>query len=168
MNQQRRDSAWWRGNISLACSGNVQVYNNISVISSHLRMDGGSTDWEPFSHNTAIGAFGNKSGDMFGANYVFFNNLTYDVNNPTSNSICTENVSVEIAGTHGNLCAKNPLFLKAGSNFHLQSSSSAINAGTSVFGIPSIDLDGTARPDGAAVDIGCYEYTGAAPLRQPR
>ncbi|RKH60592.1 DUF1565 domain-containing protein [Corallococcus llansteffanensis] len=46
---------------------------------------------------------------------------------------------------------------QAGGNFHLASNSPAINAGSPTFA-PSIDLDGNARPAGAAYDIGAYEY----------
>ncbi|NQU17756.1 MAG: cadherin-like beta sandwich domain-containing protein, partial [Candidatus Saganbacteria bacterium] len=41
-------------------------------------------------------------------------------------------------------------------DYHLQSGSPAIDAGTST-GAPSIDLDGTSRPVGSADDIGAYE-----------
>ncbi|GEM_PF-5642835 len=50
----------------------------------------------------------------------------------------------------------DPRFVSS-SDFHLQSSSPAINAGVSV---PSVlrDLDGKSRPQGSACDIGAYEY----------
>ena len=45
-------------------------------------------------------------------------------------------------------------------DFHLQATSPAIDAGTNDFA-PEDDLDGVARPVGATVDIGPYEYGGA-------
>jgi hypothetical protein len=47
-------------------------------------------------------------------------------------------------------------------DFRLTSSSSAIDAGlnlnTADFSFVQTDLDGTARPQGAAYDIGAYEF----------
>lgn len=43
-------------------------------------------------------------------------------------------------------------------NYHLQSSSPAIDAGTSG-SAPAIDFDRTSRPQGSGYDIGAYEYT---------
>lgn len=44
----------------------------------------------------------------------------------------------------------------AAADFHLLAGGSAVNAGTSLFA-PSVDLDGVARPQGGAFDIGAYE-----------
>ena len=44
-------------------------------------------------------------------------------------------------------------------DFHLQAGSPAIDAGTNAYA-PDDDLEGAARPAGAAVDIGPYEYGG--------
>jgi hypothetical protein len=48
-----------------------------------------------------------------------------------------------------------------GGDYHLRSTSPAINAGTSSFA-PALDLDGRPRPIGAAFDIGAYEWGVAA------
>lgn len=63
-----------------------------------------------------------------------------------------------------NTITDNPDFFSASSDpsvadFHLQSTSSAINAGTSA-NAPSTDKDGIAR--NSQIDIGCYEYQSAA------
>ncbi len=42
-------------------------------------------------------------------------------------------------------------------DYHLQSSSPAINNGTAT-GVPAYDFDGGPRPIGSGYDIGCYEY----------
>lgn len=43
-------------------------------------------------------------------------------------------------------------------DFHLASGATAINSGTTIAGI-STDIEGTARPQGAAYDMGAYEYS---------
>jgi uncharacterized protein (TIGR03437 family) len=59
--------------------------------------------------------------------------------------------------THSIIAAPAALFVDAANNnYHLKSGSPAINAGTTVAGATD-DLDGIARPQGAAPDIGCYE-----------
>ena len=60
----------------------------------------------------------------------------------------------------------DPLFVRAGSDFHLQSGSPAIDAGTTISGIPAQDIEGTTRPQGPAWDIGAYEY-GSVDLDPP-
>jgi hypothetical protein len=56
----------------------------------------------------------------------------------------------------------DPLWVNAaGADFHLQAGSPAINAGTTVGGL-SEDFEGNAVPNGAAPDIGIYEYYGAS------
>jgi len=50
---------------------------------------------------------------------------------------------------------------QAAANFRLLMSAPARNSGTGSFGgssAPSIDLDGTPRPRGVAVDVGAYEF----------
>lgn len=48
------------------------------------------------------------------------------------------------------------LFVASGVDFHLLADAPAVNAGSSV-GAPSFDIEGRARPVGAAFDIGAYE-----------
>jgi hypothetical protein len=65
------------------------------------------------------------------------------------------------AGVNGNIQA-DPKFVDSGNgDFHLQSGSPAIDAGTSA-GAPSVDFDGLLRSDGR-IDIGAYEFGGVAP-----
>ena len=65
-----------------------------------------------------------------------------------------------------NLTGVNPLFVSAPSNFALQSSSPAINAGSAT-GAPSTDYKGASRPQGSGYDIGAYEYVSSTPTPTP-
>jgi len=57
----------------------------------------------------------------------------------------------------------NPNFVNPSNrDFHLQSSSPAIDQGSPV-DIPTVDFDGVPRPQGSGWDIGAYEYGGAPP-----
>jgi hypothetical protein len=61
-----------------------------------------------------------------------------------------------------NYVTANPSFVStSGLDFRLQSTSPAINIGSSS-GAPSTDYAGNTRPNGTAYDVGAYEYTGAS------
>ena len=61
----------------------------------------------------------------------------------------------------------DPRFVANGSDFHLQASSPAINAGTPPVSVPVItDYDGLFRPQGSVYDIGAFEYN-AGPVKLP-
>jgi hypothetical protein len=73
---------------------------------------------------------------------------------PGGSEICSE-----IIRSTG-VFASDPKFVNAASgDYHLQSGSPAVNAGTNA-GAPPTDKDGTPRPQAGRVDIGAYEIAG--------
>jgi parallel beta-helix repeat protein len=99
----------------------------------------------------------NANGGHTARNNIFYQNSSGGVNN-TSNHTLSNNLT------------SNPSFINAGAaNFHLQSGSSAINAGITV-GVVTTDFDAVARPQGAAYDIGAFEFVasgGGGPTGAP-
>jgi hypothetical protein len=82
------------------------------------------------------------------SNPVWTNNLVFG---NTTNYSATDQT-----GTNGNISA-DPMFVDAPTgNYRLQPGSPAINAGSPT-DAPTVDFDGTARPQGPAVDIGAFE-----------
>jgi len=66
------------------------------------------------------------------------------------------NYANEIKGT--NYIEADPQFVKSfGADFHLKSTSPAIDTGLSI-SAPYVDFDGIVRPSGAGYDIGAFEY----------
>lgn len=94
-------------------------------------------------------------------NTIAYNNTSLDFNDPGNltliNCSYTSSSSISSINTNTSPVTGDPLFTNAGSNdFTLQAGSNCINAGTST-NAPSDDLNGTSRPQGAGIDIGCYE-----------
>jgi hypothetical protein len=86
--------------------------------------------------------------------HIFRNNLTWknvrrDYNNPQP----TPQILVNNLFDTGDPKITNP----STNNFRLQSSSAAIDNGVAINGLTG-DSEGTLRPQGAAYDIGAYEY----------
>ena len=75
---------------------------------------------------------------------LFSNNITNYANDAT--------------GGPNDITGQDPLFVNAVNNdFHLTSSSPAIDAGTTS-GAPSTDFEGNTRPQGPGIDIGADEF----------
>ena len=89
-----------------------------------------------------IGIFG-------GTAAVVKNNIAYG-----NNSIINDGTGTSLS----NNLITDPKFVSLSNyDFHLQSTSPAINAGVSITEVTT-DIDGTPRPQGGAFDIGAYEY----------
>lgn len=134
-----------------------------------------------FYNNTCIDGvegFRNNSGSASFKDNIFYsagnNTSVYDTSSATvtgaNNLYYAASANIGGAKFSGDVTNKNPNFVAVGSsttqctgcNFNIQSTSAAKDAGVSTSPTVTTDLLGTARPQGAAFDIGAYEYAGTA------
>ncbi len=151
-NTDNKNTGTYRGDYYCQSSRNNTWVNNIGWADPAINRD-----------NTAMMDKGNVSGNSSVAN-IWANNIFYD--GTTQLSVATGD------GSSPTLTANftaNPLFVAPGisgtADFHLQSSSPAVDTGTAAYGLPERDLDGAARVSGRSVDLGCYEVVQAATHR---
>jgi hypothetical protein len=133
----------------------MKVYNNVFVGNGQ----NGIILWQSLNgvqiYNNILASNGKNgidSYDAHGSGVSISNNLYY------GNGSGAQNLSdggSNFTYTLGSMIQNNPLFVSA-TDYHLQSSSPAIDAGTAVSG--SQDYLGNPRPAGAGYDIGAFEY----------
>jgi len=103
---------------------------------------------------SGVSGYGIRNGGGMGTHNQFLNNIIY------GNVIETSGITA--TGT----IAADPQFVSPTGNFmtgnyHVKSTSPAINKGTSI-GAPTIDFDGGLRPSGGGWDIGAYQNSSTA------
>lgn len=104
------------------------------------------------------------------ANNIAYDNKYYGIvesgkvgggNRYVDNLVASSGTNWQVKGSVSGSISSNPLFVNyqadGSGNYRLTSSSPAISRGTST-NAPTVDILGVARPRGAAVDIGAYEY----------
>ena len=110
------------------------------------------------------------SANNYVANNVVYDNTTYGIvelgkmagnNRYVNNLVAKSGTSMRVAGSVSGTISSDPLFVayqaNGTGNYRLSSSSPAIDRGTST-SAPRVDLMLVARPRGAAIDIGAYEF----------
>ena len=125
---------------------NNQIYNN-TVYNNGTVAEGTCTIPGP-------GILVNESAFVITNNIVYGNGSAiddYTTGATYSNNLCAS------ATPHCDVVGDPQFVNAAGNNFHLQASSAARNAGTTVSSVPT-DYDGITRPQETAYDIGAYEY----------
>jgi PKD repeat protein len=146
--------------------GNVIVNNtivsNVSGAAAALRIIDGSTG-NTVLNNVLLGADGNA----FRISSDSLSGLVSDYNAGSSSYQSEDTGATQTAAQwqaqtgqdkHSVAATASALFVNAaGNNYHLSSTSPAIDKGTTT-DAPSTDLDGNARPNGNGVDIGAYEF----------
>ncbi len=119
-----------------------------------LNNDGGGVNYATVTNNIFRDGVGSNTYGMciynFGSNMTVSNNIIDNFSYLTDGGFPSSMISYV-----------DPKFVNYQINgtgdYHLQSSSPAVDAGTSA-GAPKTDFDGYARPYGSAVDIGAYEW----------
>jgi hypothetical protein len=116
-------------------------------------------------NNTIVGC---GRGILQGKNGITRNNIVFNCGSPydirESGNVLSNNFSGgtgDVTGISGVKNGTNPQFVRLATDgtgdFHLQSSSACINAGTAT-GAPGADFAGQTRPWGAGIDAGAFEY----------
>jgi parallel beta-helix repeat protein len=143
--------------------GNNEAYNNLIYNNtSGVAINGGSNN--QIYNNTV---YGNTSNGYAGIEISSGSSGTIVKNNILwQNSY--DSISDSGAGTiQSNNLTTDPKFMNASANdFHLQSTSPAVNAGATISQVTT-DKDGVIRPVGCCYDIGAYEYGGSTPTPTP-
>jgi hypothetical protein len=175
--------------------GGIQIYdssggNSSNTIVRNNRIHDNGTVGLILSYGTNLQAYNNlvyANGAGIGANYnasnvQIYNNTVYnhpsgygiEIGSGASGTIVKNNIIFQNYGpianygpgtTTSNNLTTNPNFVSS-TDFHLQSNSPAINAGTNLLSVAT-DYDGAIRPVGSAYDIGAYEYGGTVSSPTP-
>ena len=168
--------------IYIANANNVVTNNIVSGVAM-----AGIQQWHGATASTIVNntSFHNKIGILLGqgdagtttgsannyvANNIVYDNVAYGViemgkmggnNRYANNLVARSGTSWKVKGSVSGSISSDPLFRNYLANgtgdYRVYSSSPAIDRGTSTKA-PTIDFAGVARPRGAAVDVGAYEY----------
>ena len=168
--------------IYIANANNVVTNNLVSGVAM-----AGIQQWHGATSSTIVNntVFHTKDGILLGqgdagtttgsannyvANNVVYDNTTYGIvelgkmagnNRYVNNLVAKSGTAMRVAGSVSGTISSDPLFVayqaNGTGNYRLSSSSPAIDRGTST-SAPRVDLMLVARPRGAAVDIGAYEF----------
>ncbi len=145
-NHDNANKGSWRGELSNAMGSYNTWVNNVAV-----------ADPRTDSRNRAINDV--STNGYVNKDVKWYNNITFN-GTPREASVLSDGHMPDPA--NGNLLGLDPLLSNpATGDFHLKPGSPAINAGTSAFGLGSVDIDGQARVNGK-VDIGADEADSSA------
>jgi parallel beta-helix repeat protein len=152
--------------ILLGTGNNNQAYGNIvhDNIGAGIQIGNGATNSRVYN-NTITGnkysggiVTGYQSGTIIANNILYNNTANFEIQVSSQPPVSYTN---NLCGTSQTGCAvvASPLFVNPGANrYDLQPGSPAIDNGAILSDIPTVDIAGTPRPQGASWDIGAYEY----------
>jgi len=147
------------GDISMA--GFVSSHDNVIVNNIGVH----NADAEPASYALIDVGIGDAADEN--TNETWDNNLSFN-GTPGQASIYLSNTTATITAANGNLLGTDPKFANyLSGDFAPQSTSSAIGAGTTAYGVAAIDLAGNPRTTNGAVDMGAYQYSSASAPATP-
>jgi parallel beta-helix repeat protein len=154
------------GGIILASGSNNIAYNNIicgqvNGYGIQIAYTNGGTNNQVYNNTIYSNDLAGIYIDPTAPNSIINNNIIYNngsgiVDGGATGTVLSNNLTTD------------PKFVNVSANdFSLQASSPAINAGMTI-SVVTTDMKGVARPQGAAYDIGAYEYSqGTTPLPAP-
>jgi hypothetical protein len=149
----------WVGGAAAAEDRIATILNNCTIVGNSASTRGGglySSGIAGASYLFARNCIVTDNSAPTGPNYAFGSSLEL-----TMDYCCTTPLPPGGAANFTN----PPSFVDAAAgNFHLESNSPCINAANNAYQTNSVDLDGNPRVVGGFVDIGAYEYQGAAPV----
>jgi hypothetical protein len=155
------NSASWAGGLLSGKATNCLVADNSAT------NYGGGSGFSTLVNCTIAGNWlapghGGNGGGSY--NDTLLNCIVYDNTAPNGSNYYSSGIqnccTAPLPGGTGNI-ANDPAFVNsAAGDFHLQSNSLCINAGTNVYVNSVTDLDGNARIVNGVVDMGAYEYQG--------
>ena len=137
--------------------------NNNSVINNNILVHNGYHDYCTYSDPSQCS--GNHSGKggiletgVTGPNNKYWNNLSYE---NQYNGVQDDAIHLQTGTQQNSLTGIDPLFVNyqadGSGDYHLQATSPAIGAGTSM-DAPPYDFDNFPRPYDGAYDIGAYQW----------
>lgn len=156
----------------------VHIYSSSGLTSSNVNIVNNTFAFQNPWRNGQVILAGNLSNATIANNIFYspansaisvspanFSNVNVTKNLATVGSMI-DNSSSGIS-VSSNLTNTNPQLVNPNNfDFHLTSTSPAINAG-STYSYVTTDFDGNSRPQGSSYDIGAYEYTGVAGTPAP-
>jgi len=153
--------------INVGGGSNIQVYNNLiysnggDIDVGGIYIGNGNPNNARIYNNTVVSNQGYGVWISSGTGHIAKNNILWQNTVGAIQQATTGN-------TLSNNLATDPQFLSSSTNdFHLQSTSPAINVGVTLSEVTT-DFDGVLRPQGSAYDIGAYEYvSGGTPTPPP-
>jgi hypothetical protein len=135
---------------------NTSANSNYGMIMNDWNLPNGALDVRNniFCPHTGTSYNGGSNG-VGSSDGTFSNNLWYGGN---------DSYAIDASPITG-----DPKFVATGTDFHVQDSSPAVNAGTNaVSSVVTDDFDGNARPQGAGYDVGAFEFIPAAGTAAPQ
>jgi hypothetical protein len=148
---------WGMGAIGIVAgtSYSAGAVDNIAVVNNVVYNNGLADSW-----GGGIKIEYSSATNMRIRNNIASQNRNTQIDNAAGgNAAVTNNLVDGSGGTTGDSSVTgSPQFVDpSNGNFHIQSTSPAIDKGTST-DAPNVDFDGNSRPKGAGYDIGAFEY----------